>query len=164
MSNGGNDGSLGLSGPRRVLLVASSGGHLAQLLALRPWWETRERTWVTFGTPDARSQLSGEEVVWAYHPTTRNIPNALRNGRLAMSVLRRVRPQLVVSTGAGVAFPFFVAARMSGVRTVYVEVFDRIESRTVTGILCKPISDLFLVQWAEQQQQYEGAVIVGRLL
>lgn len=158
------DNATGPPGPGNVLLVASSGGHLAQLLALRPWWESRARTWVTFDTADARSQLHGEQVVWAHHPTTRNIPNAVRNGGLALSVLRRVRPDLVVSTGAGVALPFFVVARARGIRTVYVEVYDRIDTRTLTGRLCRPLSDLFLVQWDQQQRQYAGSVVVGRLL
>lgn len=159
----GSAGSLS-GGPGRVLLVGSSGGHLAQLLAMRPWWERRERTWITFDTVDARSQLEGEAVIWAFHPTTRNVPNALRNALLARAVLGRVQPDLVVSTGAGVAFPFFAVARARGIRTVYVEVCDRLETRTLTGRLCKPLSDLFLVQLEEQRQLYPGSVVIGRLL
>ena len=37
-----------------MLLVCSSGGHLAQLVKLRPWWEQHDRTWVCFDTTDAR--------------------------------------------------------------------------------------------------------------
>src|SRR3954468_11470990 len=74
-----SDGVLAPNGatdwPGRVLLVGSSGGHLAQLLALRSWWADRNRVWVTFPLSDARSQLAGEEVVWAHHPTTRNLRN-----------------------------------------------------------------------------------------
>src|ERR1043165_4131897 len=88
------------SGP--VLLVGSSGGHLAQLLALRAWWSDRDRAWVTFPTQDAKSQLHGERVVWAYHPTTRNIPNLMRNTGLAFRLLRKEKPSVILSTGAGV--------------------------------------------------------------
>ena len=112
----------------RVLLVCSAGGHLTQLLRLRPWWEHHDRTWVTFDKADARSHLAGERTVWAHHPTTRNIPNLLRNLVLARKVLRDERPDVVVSDGAGVAVPFFWLARRMGVATVYVEVFDRVES------------------------------------
>lgn len=150
--------------PRRVLLVGSSGGHLAQLLALRPWWEGRERTWVTFATQDAKAHLREEKVVWAYFPTTRNIPNLLRNLALALGVLRRARPDLVVSTGAGVAFPFFLVARAMRIRTVYLEVYDRLDSRTLTGRLCRPLSSLFCVQWEEQAALYKGSHVIGTLL
>ena len=101
---------------RSVLLVGSGGGHLGQLLTLRPWWERRERTWVTFDAEDTRSRLRGERVVHAYHPTTRNLPNLVRNTALALSVVPHLRPDLVVSTGAGVAVPFFVVARAWGSR------------------------------------------------
>src|SRR2546422_6624607 len=58
-----------------VMLVSSSGGHLLQLYRLRPWWAKHDRAWVTFKMPDSLSLLAGENVSWAHHPTTRNIPN-----------------------------------------------------------------------------------------
>lgn len=154
---------LGGGGQRRVLFVSSSGGHLSQLLQLRPWWIQHERQWVTFDLPDARSKLGGEELIPAHHPTTRNVKNLLRNLPLAFRVIRRFRPDVVVSNGAGVAVPFFAVARLRGIPTVYLEVYDRVDSRTLSGRLCAPLSSLFLVQWPEQQPLYPGSVVVGPL-
>jgi UDP-N-acetylglucosamine:LPS N-acetylglucosamine transferase len=148
----------------KAALVCSSGGHLAQLMALRPWWERQDRLWITFEKPDALSLLSAERVIWAYNPTTRNIPNLLRNLGLAWRVLRAYRPDVVVSDGAGVAFPFFIVARMLGIKRVYVEVCDRLDSRTLTGRLCYPLSDLFLLQWEEQKRLYPRGIVIGRLV
>jgi beta-1,4-N-acetylglucosaminyltransferase len=148
----------------KVLLVCSSGGHLAQLLALRPWWEGHERVWVTFDTSDARSLLAGERVVWAHSPTTRNIPNLLRNFRLATRVFRRFRPIVVVSDGAGVAFPFFLVGWMRRAKRVYIEVYDRIDSATLTGRLCYPMSHLFFLQWEEQKRLFPRGIVIGRLI
>lgn len=148
----------------RVLLVGSAGGHLAQLVRLKPWWEDCERAWVTFEKPDATSLLREEEVIWAYHPTTRNIPNLLRNTALALRHVREQRPDLVVSTGAAVAVPFFAVARLLRIPTVYVEVFDRIDSPTLTGRLVRPFCTRFLVQWPEQQAHYPGSIVIGPLL
>lgn len=148
----------------RALLVCSSGGHLAQLLALEPWWRGQQRTWVTFDTPDAVSLLAGEQVRWAHHPTTRNIANLLRNTALSLRLFRRWRPDIVLSTGAGVAVPFFVIARMLRVPTVYIEVYDRIDAPTVTARLCRPFTSLFLVQWEEQRRFYPEAAVIGTLL
>ncbi|MGH2812197.1 MAG: PssD/Cps14F family polysaccharide biosynthesis glycosyltransferase [Actinomycetota bacterium] len=148
----------------RVALVCSSGGHLLQLYQLRPWWEKHERLWVTFDKADSRSLLAGEPIVWAYQPTTRNIPNLLRNLRLAWKTLRHHRPDIVVSSGAGVAFPFFLLARLLGIKTVYVEVYDRIDLGTLTGRLCYPLSNLFLLQWEEQRRFYPRGQVIGRLL
>jgi hypothetical protein len=148
----------------KVAMVCSSGGHLAQLHRLRPWWSRNERLWVTFDTPDAVDLLADEPVVWAHHPTTRNLPNAIRNLLLAFRTLRQERPDLVVSDGAGVAFPFFLAAKLFGAKTVYIEVYDRIDSRTLTGRLCRPMTDLFCVQWDEQRRLYPRAELIGTLL
>ena len=147
-----------------LLLVASTGGHLAQLLVLEPWWSRYERTWVTFDKPDARSALAGEHVVYAHHPTTRNARNALRNLVLAVAVLDRTAPSLVVSTGAGVAAPFFLVARLRRIPAVYVEVFDRISSPTLTGRMTRWMSDAFCVQWDEQRPLYPGSENIGVLL
>jgi UDP-N-acetylglucosamine:LPS N-acetylglucosamine transferase len=148
----------------KAMLVCSAGGHLAQLYQLRPWWQQHDRIWVTFAGVHADSLLAGEKVIPAFAPTTRNIPNAVRNLRLAVGLMRAERPDVVVSDGAGVAFPFFLVARMLGVRTVYLEVYDRISRRTMTGRLCYPISDLFLLQWPEQSALYPGGEVIGCLL
>ena len=146
------------------MLVCSSGGHLSQLHKLEPWWRKHERLWLTFRKTDSLSLLEGERVVWAHHPTTRNLGNLLRNLRLARRALAEFRPDVVVSTGAGVAFPFFLLARVRRIRTVYVEVYDRIDSATLTGRLCYPLSDLFLLQWEEQRRWYPRGVVIGRML
>lgn len=147
-----------------VLLVGSSGGHLAQLLALEPWYRSRTRSWVTFDTPDARSLLDGEDVVWAHYPTTRNVPNLLRNARLAAQVLRERNVDVVVTTGAGVALPFVALARLRGIPTVYIEVYDRIDTATLTARLCRPFLSAMLVQWEEQRRIYPHSTVVGNLL
>ncbi len=147
-----------------MLFVCSSGGHLAQLLTLRPWWSSRRTRWVTFDTVDAISLLDGQDTVWAHHPTTRNLPNLLRNVLLAWRVLREDRPDVIVSTGAAVAYPFFVLAKLLRIPTVYIEVFDRIDSTTLTGRLCRPFTDRMLVQWEDQAVLYRDSVVVGTLL
>lgn len=148
-----------------VLMVCSSGGHLAQLMVLRPWWERQARVqWVTFDTTDAVSVLKDEDVVFAHAPTTRNLKNMVLNFGQALSVLRRTRPEVVVSSGAGVAFPYFVVAWAMQIPCVYIEVVDRIETPTLTGRLCRPFSERFLVQWPAQQEMYEGSECVGVLL
>jgi len=166
-TDGANAMGGGTPGPdagSHVMLVASTGGHLAQLLQLEPWWRLHRRTWVTFDKPDARSTLVGEDVVWAHHPTTRNIPNLMRNALLAGQVVHSRRPDVVVSSGAGVALPFFVAARALSIPTVFLEVYDRVDSTTLTGRMCRPFSTSFCVQWPEQRALYAGSELVGPVL
>lgn len=146
-----------------VMLVTSSGGHLSHLLELEGFWAGHRRVWVSFEMPDAVSRLDGEEVIWAHQPTTRNLRNLVRNLVLAWSELRRLRPSLIVSTGAGVAVPFFWMGRLLGARTAYLEVYDRIDSSTMTGRLVRRITDLMLVQWSEQASLYPGARVMGTI-
>lgn len=147
-----------------MLLACSAGGHLQQLATLRPWLSAHQRHWVTFDTHDALTLLRGEDITWAYHPTTRNILNLVRNFVRTFGLFRRFRPDLVISTGAGVAVPVFVWAKIFGARTVYIEVYDRIEDPTLTARIVRPITDLFLVQWEAQRRFHPRAILIGQLL
>jgi beta-1,4-N-acetylglucosaminyltransferase len=132
-----------------LLLVCSSGGHLMQLHELRAAWETFPRTWVTFDKSDARSLLRDERVVHAFGPTNRDIPNLLRNLRLAWRMIRRERPSAILTTGAGVAVPFAWVARLHGIPTIYVESFTRIERLSLSGRLIAPVATRLYGQWPE---------------
>lgn len=151
-------------GDLRYCLVSSSGGHLLQLCALRAIWEPHDRCWVTFDKEDARSLLAGERNYWAAFPTNRHIPNLLRNFLLALRVLRSERPDVVISTGAGLAIPFFVLGRLFKSTLVYVEVYDRIDSPTLSGRVCHRFAHLFALQWSEQRRFYSRGVVVGPVL
>lgn len=147
-----------------MLLVSSQGGHLAHLLALRPWWQDRDRLWVCPATPDVLDRLTGERLERSHHPTTRSVPNLARNALLALRLLHRERPSLVVSAGAGVAVPFFVGAWLLRIPTVFIEVYDRVDTPTLTGRLCGPFTTQRLVQWPSQLEFYPDAHLVGPLL
>ena len=149
---------------RPVLMVSTQGGHLAHLLVLRPWFEGREHLWVCPDTPDVADRLAGERVIWSYTPTTRNLKNLARNAVLAFRVVRQERPALVVSAGAGVAVPFFAAAWLMRVPTVFIEVYDRVDTPTLTGRLCGPFTTRRIVQWRQQLVFYPDAHLVGPLL
>jgi UDP-N-acetylglucosamine:LPS N-acetylglucosamine transferase len=145
----------------RLLLVSSTGGHLLQLVALRDAWEGFEHVWVTFDTVDSRALLAGEQVVHAHGPTNRNVPNLLRNLVLAWQVVRRVRPAVVVTTGAGVAVPFAWVGRLFGARVVYVESLTRIDQASLTYRLIRPVVSRTYVQWPELRLRgalYRGTV------
>jgi beta-1,4-N-acetylglucosaminyltransferase len=146
-----------------VLLVCNSGGHLAQLVALREAWEPFRRCWVVPDTSDARSLLAHERVAHASHPTTRNLPNLIRNLRLAVRVLYVERPSVVVTTGAGVAVPFAWLARAFGAKVVWIESFTRVHQPSLSCRLVAPIASRTYVQWPElvtrvARSRYVGSV------
>lgn len=141
--------------------MASSGGHLLELLPLADLWPRERRHWVTFQQSDAVSLLAGERVTWAYHPTNRNLPNLVRNLGLALLMVRRSKVQAIVTTGAGVGVPFVILGRLSGVNTVYIESMARITSPSLTGRLIYPFAETFIVQWPELLRFFKRARSFG---
>jgi beta-1,4-N-acetylglucosaminyltransferase len=146
-----------------IVLVCSSGGHLQQLLALKPAWEPYSHVWVTFDKSDARSLLRDERVVYAHSPTNRSVKNLVRNLALAWRTLRLVRPRVLLTTGAGVAVPFAWLARLRRVQIVYVESFTRIEGPSLTGRLVAPIAQRVYVQWPEMVGRLSGSRYAGNV-
>ena len=130
-----------------VLLVCSPGGHLQQMLALRSAWEGCDRVWMSLRAPDSEFLLAGEQVVWAEGPTNRSLRKLARNLVLAWRTLRRIDPDAVLSTGAALAVPCLVLARLTGRRAVYVESFTRSHGLSLSGRMVYPFATSFFVQW-----------------
>lgn len=148
----------------KICLVGSSGGHLAHLILLKNFWEKYDRFWVTFKKEDSISLLRDERKHWCYFPTNRNFFNLFRNFFLALKVIIKERPDLIISSGAAVAIPFFFVGKLFRIKLVYIEVYDRIDSPTLTGKIVYPICDEFVIQWEEQRQFYPRAKNLGGIL
>ncbi len=146
-----------------LLLVCSPGGHLLQMVALRPAWEGFSRAWVTLDSSDGRSLLDGEVVVYANGPAHRSVTNLLRNLRVAWRVVGCVRPNAIVTTGAALAVPFALVGRMRRIPVVYVESFTRVERPSLSLRLVKPFASRIYVQWPELAESVPGARYVGNV-
>lgn len=147
-----------------LLLVCSAGGHLQQLLLLREAWQDRSRLWVTDAAADTLSMLSAEPAVFGDPPSSRSPLALLRNSVLAIRLLRRYRPAVVLSTGAAIAVPFLWLGRLFGAEAIYVESITRIESASAALRLVRPVASRVYVQWPELAGQlpaarYEGTVL-----
>ena len=147
----------------KIGLVGSSGGHLTHLYMLKPFWQDKDRFWVTFDKEDARGLLQGEKVYPCHFPTNRNLKNLIRNTFVAWKVLRKERPDLLISSGAAVAVPFFYLGKLFGAKLIYIEIYDRIDKPTMTGKMVFPIVDRFIVQWEEQKKVYPEAINLGSI-
>jgi beta-1,4-N-acetylglucosaminyltransferase len=148
----------------QLLLACSAGGHLLQLLALREAWQDHSRLWVTDDKSDARSLLREERVEFAFGPPNRHPRNVLRNVAMAWRFVRRHRPQVVLTTGAGTAVPFALIGRLHGARVVYVESITRMTSPSVSCRMLAPVADRVYVQWESLQPAVRGSRYAGTIL
>lgn len=151
-----------MSRPQRVLLVSSSGGVLLDLLGLRPWWQRHETTWVAVRAADTTIALAGLAVTWQRDPNGwPQLPPAIWR---ALRLLRRDRPDLIVSAGRGLAVPYFLAARLRGIPTVWLETLTQTEPPVGAARLCTRLARTVLVQRPTRVYAHKRAVLVGELL
>ena len=148
--------------PRRVLAVASGGGHWIQLRRLRPAWAGCAVTYVTTRAGyraefarEAREAPHGGVGGQAGEPRFFVVPDANRAqfGRLVLQfaalawIVLRTRPHAVVTTGAAPGYFAVRLGRLLGARTVWVDSIANAEELSLSGRQAGPHVDLWLTQW-----------------
>src|SRR3712207_4163963 len=105
------------------------------MLSLEPAWGEFRTSWVTLGAADSDYLLGGLEETLAAGPKNRSLRALGRNLALAWRLIRRHRPDVILSTGAALSVPFFLIGRLHGCRLVYVESLTRTQGLSLSGKL-----------------------------
>jgi beta-1,4-N-acetylglucosaminyltransferase len=131
----------------RVLLVCSVGGHLTEAMQLAPLLQAH-RVSLVVNDKVALPDFPFENV---YH-----ICHAERDLRVAYNIVEAARimaferPDVIVSTGAGLAVPFALLARVTRQsRFLFVESAAAVTHPTLTGRIVCPLADRFFYQWPQ---------------
>lgn len=149
----------------RLLLVASNGGHLEQLHRLSEGSDiSADSRWVTFDTPQAHGLLDPRRTHYVPPVEQRDALGAIRAVPRLRRILSSSRFDGVVSTGAAIAAPAFLAARLTGVPTLYIESVSRVEGPSVTGRLVygSRLASALWTQheaWRSGRWQHHGSVL-----
>lgn len=101
----------------------------------------------------------------------RDIPNIVRHNPLSWVVgailsahaVLVERPDVVITTGAGIVVFFCVFAKLFGAKLIFIESMARVERPTLTARFLYPFTDLFVVQWPQLLRFFRRAKFVGRL-
>jgi UDP-N-acetylglucosamine--N-acetylmuramyl-(pentapeptide) pyrophosphoryl-undecaprenol N-acetylglucosamine transferase len=149
-----------------TLLVASEGGHLAELNLLYKGISPEEdHVWVTFDNPQSRSLLAGQVVHFAPFVGSRDLAGTARAAVWARNLLRTNRFDTVVSTGASIALAILPLASRSGAKCYYIESATRTVGPSLTGRLLTPFRSIHLCtqheRWANRRWTYMVSVFDG---
>ena len=152
----------------KICFMASGGGHFQELCGLADLAQKYDHILISTEVNKALAHACPfqhtyqiDEVglgLWKNSPL-----RILGTFRQVLRILRRERPNLVVSTGAGIAVPGFLAAKLLGVRTIYIESSARVQSLSLAGRVCYHLADRFLVQHACLAGRLPRAVYAGSL-
>ena len=146
----------------RILLVASHGGHLRELLD-GVEGVVGEHHVATCRTPHTEVVLRGRPHTFLVDPHLSILKYGI-NAIQSILLVARVRPQVVISTGAGIAIPTILFAKyLNGAKIIFIESAANVVSLSRTGAFCRRFADLFMVQWQDQLRNAPDAVCVGLL-
>ncbi len=147
----------------KICYVASSGGHWEELMCLRNLFDRYESIFVT--EEGVQSNEMNLNDVYKFPQINRKEKNAMihliKLFIQAKKLLSETKPDVIITTGAMLSFPFCLLGKLMKKKIVYIESFARIDNRSLTGRLCYPISDLFFVQWEELKSLYPKAKYFG---
>lgn len=155
-----------------ICLAASGGGHVRQILDLEPFWRERPHFFVTEDTALGRSIASHEPTEFVPHfalgqarlgsPMTM-LTRAWRSMWTSARIVRRRRPRLVVTTGAGSQLFIVVWARLRGAKIILIDSFARFDRPSAFARLAGPLAHLRIAQSAESAKHWPGALVFDPL-
>ena len=141
---------------KRVLFVASTGGHLTELLQLKDIFDNYEYYLVT------EKQKSNMYIKDEYKGKSTLLLYGTKDHMLTYPfILLIFHPDYVVTTGAHVGGVMALIAKIFGSEIIYIETFANITNKTVTGKLVYKFADHFIVQWKSMLDLYENAEYGG---
>jgi UDP-N-acetylglucosamine:LPS N-acetylglucosamine transferase len=147
---------------KRVLAIASGGGHWVQLLRLAPALSDCDVTYLTT-LPSYRTHVAPARF---YVVPDANLRRKLALAWMALRVALVVfweRPDVVISTGAAPGYVGVRVGRLVGAKTVWVDSMANAEQLSLSGQRAGPYVDLWLTQWphlaAPDGPYFEGAVL-----
>ena len=152
---------------RRVLFIASTGGHLNELLQLSPMFKNLDYHLITEKTK-SNMYLKDEyknKVNYLIYGTKHHMLTypfkLLANCFISLYLYLKIHPDYIITTGVHTAGPMCCIGKIFGSRVIYIETFANMVTKTATGKLLYPISDKFIVQWESMKELYPKAEIGG---
>lgn len=146
----------------KILLACTSGGHFSTMKSLEDFWSSHDRVWVTDYKQDTQALKDrGEAVDWMPYQAPRDVLTLLRNLPRTFALLRKHKPDVVISTGASMAINFAIASRLLGIRFLFIESVSRSEELSISGKLVYPLANEFYVQWPQLCNRYPKAIFQG---
>ncbi len=147
----------------KICFAASSGGHLEELMMLRPLMGRYDSFIVTERT----MYEAAEEGIRFYYLQQVNrrekscFLRLLANTFLSLRILFAEQPDVVMTTGVLAVIPLCLLCRLWGAKLVFIESYANVHSPTRTGKFLYRFADRFYVQWPELLKFYPGAVYLG---
>ena len=146
----------------KICFVSSSGGHWEQLQKLKPLADKYEGFFVTektqFDAPLASYFMMQTDLKDKLMPF-----KMLVNSVKALKIWIKEKPDLIITIGTMVAYPFYLLSVICKKKFIFIETFGRANMPTVAGKLMEKHSDLFIVQWETQKKHYKKAIYGGCL-
>jgi UDP-N-acetylglucosamine--N-acetylmuramyl-(pentapeptide) pyrophosphoryl-undecaprenol N-acetylglucosamine transferase len=146
------------------LLIASTGGHLTELVLLASRFSpaASDELWITFDSKQSRTLLADRQVQFVHDTPPRDWRGVLANAVVAKKMLNHLDVEMVVSNGAGVALSFLPLASTRGIPAHYIECAARTRDSSLTGRVLQRFRGIKLYTQHEElsnaRWRYEGSV------
>lgn len=153
----------------RVIFTSSAGGHFSELCELKELMEKYNSFLISEDHEMMQDYKKINQSRSWYMPagTKEHLFKFLCHFPInifkSFKAYLKVRPDVVIATGAHTTVPICYIAHLFGKKVIFIETFANITTRTLSGKLVYPIADLFLVQWEELLELYPKAKYRGGL-
>lgn len=146
----------------KTCIVSSCGGHLTEVRCLLPAYQDMQHFYVLNDKALLPEDMQGKTSFIAHSERDWKF---LLNLWEAFVILRRERPDVILSTGAGPVVPFALIGRLFfGTRVVFVETITRVNRPSMTGRIMYWLAHDFFYQWKALAPYFPKGIYGGPLL
>jgi UDP-N-acetylglucosamine:LPS N-acetylglucosamine transferase len=146
----------------KVCIVSSCGGHLTEARCLKSAYEADEHFYVLDDKALLPADMS-EKTYFVTH-SERDL-KVLINVWEAFKILHAERPQIILSTGAGIIVPFALVGRfVFGTRIIFIETLTRVRKPSLTGRIMYRLAHEFYYQWEALGRYFPKGFYGGTLI
>lgn len=152
---------------KKVLFIASTGGHLNELMQLKDMFNYYDYHIVTEKTNSNKylKKEYGKKINYLIYGTKHHMLTypfkLLINCFISLFIYLRFKPDYIITTGTHTAGPMCLIGKIFGSRVIYIETFANMVTKTATGKLIYPIADKFIVQWKSMKKLYPESEFGG---
>ena len=154
---------------KKVIFISSTGGHLSELMQLQSIFNKYDYHIITEKN-DTNLKLKdkyGDRISYLVYGARNYMLSYMfkfpYNIIKSFFLYLKIRPDVVVTTGAHTAVPMCYIAKLFKKKVIFIETFARVESKSMSGKMINKIADVFLVQHEEMLKVYDNAVYEGEL-
>lgn len=148
---------------KKILAVASKGGHWVQLMRITKALEKRYDIIYASTNKQNAAMVGADKFTYLEDYTRRTPQKMLSVISTSLALIKKEKPDIIITTGAAPAICVILVARLHGVKSIWIDSIANVEHLSLSGRIAKRLASKVYTQWAHladnKKLHYAGSIL-----